>query len=177
LCREHAVKLHSRFGSLVNMVGIIKEVAPVKGAATDNELGVAKFEEHFPHTLYMDRELNFYAALGNRSILSESLPSWNPFTLWSNFQTLKKRISDAGVEGNYAGEGSKQGAVIVIKPSRGIVYLELEHVGHDLHYDEIAKALSRAGVSPEALSSQKEATSAYAESMEGKTCEKKEDCS
>lgn len=159
------------------MVGIIKEVAPIKGAATDEELGVAKFEEHFPHPLFMDREMKFYAALGNRSVLSESLPSWNPFTLWSNFQTLKKRLADAGVEGNYAGEGGKQGAVVVIKPSRGIVYLELEHVGHDLHYDDIARALVRAGVSPESLASQKETTSAYANSMEGKACESKEDCS
>mmetsp|Transcript_63093 Transcript_63093/g.150397 ORF Transcript_63093/g.150397 Transcript_63093/m.150397 type:complete len:146 (-) Transcript_63093:99-536(-) len=117
--------------SSVPLVGIIKEVAPTKTADTDEKLGVAEFQKkYFSDPLYLDEENNFYKALGSRKL---SLPSWNPFKLWSGWKKLTARLkSKPEIEGNMVGEGLVQGGVLVIGPgSMGVVHTYLEETGRD----------------------------------------------
>jgi hypothetical protein len=47
-------------------IGVIKELAPIKGAETDEILGVNEFHTKYflDHPLYLDSERAFYSALG-----------------------------------------------------------------------------------------------------------------
>lgn len=47
-------------------LGVIKELAPIKGAETDEILGVSEFHTKYflDHPLYLDSERAFYSALG-----------------------------------------------------------------------------------------------------------------
>ena len=78
----------------INLIGIIKEVAPLKGAETDEILGVTDFQENYflNNPVYIDTEKVFYKALGNKSLLSQKLHSWNPIKLYSDFNKLSNRI-------------------------------------------------------------------------------------
>ena len=145
------MKLASRqeagvFGAQTKLVGVIKEVAPVKGAETDEELGVGVFSnKYFRHPVYMveDRKQRFkwHELIAAGSILSQGLPTWNPFSLVSGFFKLKDRLKDAKVEGNYAGEGTIKGGVMVIRNGECVWYLR-EESGSDLPYDEIAEVIT-----------------------------------
>ena len=91
--------LSSRFASgefpPMKFVAVIKEVAPVAGAATDAELGVEQFEQKYlgsQHPMYMDVNKEFYKALGSKSLLSQPLHTWNPFRLYSGDERLTYRI-------------------------------------------------------------------------------------
>ena len=113
----------------VLMVGVIKEVAPNANATTDDELGVAVFQKDYfaGFPVFLDTDLAFYKALGNRKV---SLPSWNPFKLWADFKDVKTRIEKKDIGGNFAGEGLTLGGVLVLGPGElGVVHEHLEQVG------------------------------------------------
>ena len=76
------------------LFGIIKEVAPIKGVDTDEELGVAEFQSKYfgDYPVYLDADKMFYALLGNRGLLSQSWSSWNPFNWYASFKALKARL-------------------------------------------------------------------------------------
>ena len=88
LCREEGSdlsKMHKEglLGS-TDLVGIVKEVAPCKGAQTDEELGLGEFQEkYFPHPLYIDEKKDAYKYLGDRSLLKDiSIFRWNVFGMY-----------------------------------------------------------------------------------------------
>jgi hypothetical protein len=72
---------------------LIKQVAPVKRAQTDAELGVQEFADTYfsAGEVYHDKDLVFVKALGSRSWL-KGLGSWNPITIykWLTVRTLSK---------------------------------------------------------------------------------------
>jgi hypothetical protein len=128
----------------VKLVGIIKEVAPVKGAATDKELGVNEFATEYwnNHELYMNPTRGFYSFLGNKSILSQGPTSWNPISMLQGLKEMTGRYNSAS--GNLAGEGLLKGGLIIITPEDGgtIVYQHEEHMGSQMNLDEINHILT-----------------------------------
>jgi hypothetical protein len=151
LCREEGLALSTlhKSGSLGNakLYGIIKEVAPVKGALTDEELGVGEFQsKYFPHDLYRDADQQFYNLLGSRNLFTDnSIPSWNPFSIYSSYQNLKARLRSKSLKGNMAGEGIRLGGIIIAAPGRDIVYTYLEKTGQEIPENEIVEACKSAG--------------------------------
>lgn len=150
MCREDAQELSSRlvagnYGNDFNIVGIIKEVAPIKGVETDEELGVGEFQRKYfnNYPLFLDTNKSFYAILGNKSLLSQPLHSWNPFTLYSDFKSMNSRLKSKGVEGNLKGEGLLKGGLMIISSTEGLVYTHEEQTGSCMPYDEIMAALDR----------------------------------
>eukprot|EP01039_Chlorochromonas_danica_P005645 gene5645-6227_t len=150
LCREDAQELTSRikagqYDNDINVVGVIKEVAPIKGAETDEKLGVGEFQskyfQGFP--LFLDQEKKFYSFLGDKSLLSQPWRSWNPFTLYSDFQSMNNRLKSKGVEGNLRGEGLLKGGLLVVHPTEGVVYRHEEMTGFCMPYDEVIAVLDK----------------------------------
>jgi hypothetical protein len=126
----------------IKLIGVVKEVAPVQGAPTDEVLGVNEFNtQYFPYPLYRDRELKFYRALGSRSFWS--LASWNPFTWYKAYQEIKKRLAGRNITGNYAGEGFLLGGVLLVSPTRGVVYRYQEVTGQAMPLSDIEQALHK----------------------------------
>lgn len=125
-----------------NLVGVIKEVAPVSGAPTDAELGVNEFNtKYFPHPLFIDEAKDMYAQLGSRSLTSDVPFSWNPFTLWASFKGLGERLKAKGLEGNMKGEGLTLGGVIIYSTKKGIVYEYKEVTGSEIPKEDIIAAI------------------------------------
>lgn len=54
---------------------------------------------------------------------------------------MKKRLEEKGLKGNYAGEGLTKGGIIIIHPSKGVIYKHEEETGSVLPFDEINQAL------------------------------------
>lgn len=125
------------------LVGIIKEVAPVKGAETDEELGVAEFQEKYFHNfpVYIDQERSFYSFMGNNNLLFQKLHTWNPFQLYSDYKFLKTRLDTKELSGNLAGEGLLKGGLLIISPKLGICYRHEENTGSEMPYKEIGNKL------------------------------------
>jgi hypothetical protein len=147
LCREDALELSSRLKETtldqdINVFGVIKEVAPIKGAETDEELGVNVFHTKYfnNYPLYLDKERTFYSFLGDKNLLSQPWHSWNPFTLYSDFKSMNKRLAEKGVDGNLKGEGLIKGGILIIDPAQGVVYRHEEQTGFVMPYDEIIAA-------------------------------------
>jgi hypothetical protein len=150
LCREDGKEISSRFENELfkkgKLIGIIKEVAPVAGAKTDAELGVGEFQtEYFNNNpLYMDSKKEFYTYLGDKSLLSQPLSTWNPFKLYSDFKSLTARLETKKVTGNLKGEGLLKGGILIVHPTRGLLYTHEENTGSEMPYDEIMAAFAAA---------------------------------
>lgn len=135
------MELSSRFGkgfeNNINLFGVIKEVG------VDDE-GLADFEnKYFNHNdLFLDAEKGFYAALGNKSLTNQRLHSWNPFTLYSDFNKLMGRMKDKGIEGNLKGEGLLKGGLYIVSPTAGVVYEHKEQSGTPMPYEEIEQTVA-----------------------------------
>eukprot|EP01040_Poterioochromonas_malhamensis_P004238 gene4238-4540_t len=144
-----ALEISSRFKSGeytgASLVGVIKEVAPVSGAETDQILGVGEFQSkyfnNFP--VYLDHDRTFYSYLGNKNLLSQSLHTWNPFRLYADYKTLSARLEKKGVEGNLKGEGLLKGGLLIIHPTRGVVYSHEESTGSEMPYDDFKEELDK----------------------------------
>jgi hypothetical protein len=140
--KEVSARFESKYPS-VKLYGIIKEVAPVKGAATDELLGVDKFQTDYfnSHPIYIDRNKEFYKFLGDKSIITQGPTSWNPFSMISGFMQMTDRFRS--VEGNMLGEGLLKGGLIIITPEDGgtVVFRHGEHMGAPFPYDEIDAVL------------------------------------
>lgn len=111
------------------MMGVLKE-------DTDTE-GIQTFQNNFyPFPLYVDQELQFYKALGNRK-----LRSWNIFKMLTSYPGLKKRLaskSEGGIAGNYKGEGLLQGGVLLTSGTQQEVVLQYtEKTGNEVPVTEI----------------------------------------
>lgn len=150
LCREDAKEISDRFAAGeftgVHLFGIIKEVAPIVGATTDEELGVGEFQyEYFNQSpVFIDKEKQFYAYLGNKSVLTQKWLTWNPFKLYSAYGALKARLLGKNIKGNLKGEGLLKGGFLIIHPTRGVIYRHEESTGDGLPYNEIVVALKNA---------------------------------
>jgi hypothetical protein len=143
------LEISSRFKSGqfagANLFGVIKEVAPVSGAETDEILGVSEFQKKYfnDYPVYLDHEKAFYSYLGDKSLLSQSLHSWNPFTLYSDFKNMQERLNRKGVEGNLKGEGLLKGGILIITPPENVVYKHEEQSGSEMPYDEFREELKK----------------------------------
>lgn len=141
------------FGDRTRLVGIIKEVAPTKSVATDADLGVAVYEkEYFNHSLYMavdlkDDKYPFHDFLGSRTVVGEGLSTWNPFSLVSDFFSLKRRLQATknlegkSIGGNLAGEGNVLGGIVVVRNNK-VIWRQDEHMGSDYPYEELAQTIT-----------------------------------
>lgn len=131
------------FDNRVKLYGIIKEVAPVGKFDTDQKLGVGVFQSQYflNNPVYMDTSKKFYSFLGDKSLLAQPWSSWNPFRLYADFQSMQRRLSSKGVEGNLAGEGLLKGGVLLMSPTKGVVYRHEEVTGYEAPYEEIGKAI------------------------------------
>lgn len=149
LCREEAQGIIQQYeaGAYpgVKLFGIIKEVAPVPGAATDDILGVDDFQTKYfgGKPLYLDTDMKFYEFLGRKSLLSQQLHSWNPFQLYTDFKLLGQRLQSKGVEGNLKGEGYLKGGILVLSPKdpKLVTYVHHERTGYELPFEDIKKAI------------------------------------
>lgn len=149
LCREEALAISKLFAERkdelgeTKLIGVVKEVAPTKDAATDEILGLGEFQEkYFQHPIYLDANWTFYEALGNKNLLFQSWSSWNPFTVYSDLNALGARLKSKGIEGNYKGEGFTKGGVMLLTPRyNDIYYMYHEKSGSELPTDEIANAI------------------------------------
>ena len=53
---------------------------------------------------------------------------------------MTNRLKSKGVEGNLKGEGLLKGGIIVVSPSKGVVYRHEEVSGSEMPYDDIFAA-------------------------------------
>jgi hypothetical protein len=127
----------------INLFGIIKEVDA-------DPSGVIKFSEKYfnGNEIFIDQEKLFYKELGSQKL---SIPSWNPITLYKQYQALKERMKLKKIGGNLVGEGILKGGLFVISPTEGVVFRHQEETGTPMPYAEIeqvvAKLLHEGGIS------------------------------
>ena len=150
LCREHAWELSSlveakTIGGEVDLVGIVKEVAPTKdGVKTDAELGVGEFQSKYfrNYPCYVDEDKKFYSILGDHQFSFKPY-TWNPFTLYKDFRALQNRLSEKKISGNLKGDYAIKGGLLLFS-KEGEMHLKIEEVvGEDLPYDQISEAVAK----------------------------------
>eukprot|EP01035_Chromulina_nebulosa_P020928 gene20928-27126_t len=150
LCREHAIGLNNRLesGEIPNIkfVSIIKEIAPSKlsNVKTDEELGVSVYQSVYMKNkpVYLDESQGFYKAFGSQSLLSQKWSSWNPITIYKDYNSMVNRLKEKNVTGNLVGEGLVKGGVLIVSKDQGVIYAYDEITGSDLPYDEIKSAIA-----------------------------------
>lgn len=114
--------------------GVLKETG------VDDKGLVEFFAEYYPYPLYRDENLGFYKALGDRKL---SLP-WNPFQWLSGIVSLiniNGRLKEKNIQGNLAGEGIKQGGVIIFDKEGIPKYAYYEKTGQELPLYDILAAV------------------------------------
>jgi hypothetical protein len=149
LCREHAWELSSRvenktIGGDVDLVGIVKEVAPTKGGVlTDEELGVGEFQSKYfrNYPCYVDEEQKFYKILMGNNLFSMKPYTWNPFTLYKDFRSLQQRMKEKNISGNLKGDYTIKGGLLLFSKNGSLRLKVDEVVGEDLPYDRIVEAV------------------------------------
>lgn len=115
------------------LFGVVKEIGV-------DDKGLSDFSTFYPYPLYRDENLDFYKALGNRSM---SIPL-NPFKLVGGVFSLfsiQKRLKQKKIEGNMAGEGLKQGGVIIFDKHGAPKYAYYEKTGSELPVEDILAAV------------------------------------
>lgn len=149
LCREHGFEVSRRvedrsIGGDVDLVGIVKEVAPTKGGTlTDEELGVGEFQRKYfrNYPCYVDEEQMFYKIVMGNHLFSMKPYSWNPFTLYKDFRNIQQRIKEKDITGNLKGDYAIKGGLLLFSHNGALQLKVDEVVGEDLPYDEIVKAV------------------------------------
>lgn len=147
-CREQAQLLveiikSNNLNDKIQIIGIVKQVAPVPRAPTDKELGIEDFQKIYfdNHPIFLDPDLEFFKRLGYRSVLNQKWSSWNPFTLWNSFRNNQRRISSKRITGNFVGEGLIQGGIILLLPGRGVKFIYHEVTGMEIPRESILAIL------------------------------------
>ncbi len=134
-------------GSAIKLVGIVKEVAPIAGALTDDLLGVETLQTKFfnNNQIFYDKHKKFYDYLGNHHVLSQRIESWNPCKLYSDYKTLNGRLRENQIDDyNWVGEAYTKGGFLLVCPKDGVVYQYQEMTGYELPLDEIYEAVANA---------------------------------
>lgn len=131
------------------LLGLVKEIAPCSTAKTDEELGVAEFQEKYfgGYPVYLDENKVFYEQLGSRKITTDLEGSWNPLTVYNGFKSIGERIKAKNLDGNFRGEGLVLGGILVISPKEGVVYSYKEQTGKEIPRQEIIDAVKLASSS------------------------------
>eukprot|EP00978_Attheya_sp_CCMP212_P025244 scaffold80865_cov55-Attheya_sp.AAC.7 len=140
LCREEGLaleKLAAQENTPFDGFGLF---GVVKETGVDDE-GLIKFNtDYFKRTLYRDKDLLFYDALGDRRLLS-----WNPLKLFSIIKTRKTamdRVKGKGISMNLKGEGFVQGGVIIFGKDGEPKYVYEEDTYHEIPVDDIIAAVN-----------------------------------
>lgn len=145
LCRYDAFELSSRFGNKISKDCVANLYAIIKNRSEKLDLeGLAAFQSRYfnDNAVYIDLNNEFYNAFGNKSLLSQSLRSWNPFVLFSDMKAVGARLTEKKIEGNYKGEGLIKGGLFIITPDNNIVYHHYEKTGFTIPYEEIENVLA-----------------------------------
>mmetsp|Transcript_47721 Transcript_47721/g.57781 ORF Transcript_47721/g.57781 Transcript_47721/m.57781 type:complete len:141 (+) Transcript_47721:411-833(+) len=119
--------------------GVIKEIG------VDDE-GLMDFSKnHFSSfDLYLDEQLSFYKALGERKMGFSTLLSlmMSPLSAWRAMKDIGERQKRKGIENNFKGEGALKGGVIVFDAEGRPRYAYLEETGDELPKEDILAAIS-----------------------------------
>lgn len=140
LCREEGIALHelaaqSKEFQGFSVFGIIKEIN------VDDD-GLHEFQsKFFPRDLYLDSGFSFYSALGDRKLRVPLRSLLNPFKAYKYVKEMNKRLASKKIEGNFKGEGFKQGGVIVFDKEGAVKYAYLEKTGSELPVADILNAV------------------------------------
>lgn len=126
----------------MNLVAVVKEVAPTKTAKTDVELGLAEFTaKYFNYPTYLDEGQAFYDALGNRQITKDLEGTFNPIKLFQGLKEIGQRIKDKDIEQVRGGNGIVLGGIIIVDPNtQKVDYVYKEQTGKEIPVDEIVAA-------------------------------------
>lgn len=143
LCREHGrqladlAKTDSSNADLMKGFGLF---GTVKEAGVDDE-GLAAFQkDHFPYPLYKDDGLVLYNDFfGKRSIFK--LRTYNPFSMYSGYKAMTKRLKKKELDGNMVGEGIVQGGIIIFDKDGKARYAQEEQIGTELNMEDIVGSL------------------------------------
>lgn len=124
-----ANQLEEDFG----VFGIVKEIG------VDDD-GLLEFHsQYYNHPLYLDSTKQFYAALGNNKL---GLPSWNPLRLWRGMKEVGRRMKDKNIEGNFKGEGLKQGGIIIFDSAGKPRAVYKEITGSEIPVSDLMEAIN-----------------------------------
>lgn len=133
-------------------MSVIKEVAPTKDAKTDDELGVAEFQNRYfkGFPTYMDSEKKVFRLVSGGKLKSFSL--WQVLGQLSffgigdmlGFSAIGKRWKKAGIDTwNLKGEGLIKGGLMIFDKDGKLAYRKEEEEGVDLPYEEIIAAAKK----------------------------------
>jgi len=104
--------------------------------------GLSEFQSKFyPRDLYLDSDLAFYKALGDRKLRIPLRSLLNPFRAYRTIKEMNARLKARNIEGNLVGEGITQGGVIVFDGEGKVRYAYLEETGSELPVVDILSAV------------------------------------
>ena len=117
-----------------HLFGIVKEVGV-------DDLGLMEFNEQYFHHLpiYQDIHNAIFTAFGKRTIFK--LRTWNPISIYRGFVNIGQRMSQQNITGNYKGEGTIQGGILIFDSNGTLRYSINEEIGTPFDTDAIATAL------------------------------------
>mmetsp|Transcript_8483 Transcript_8483/g.17446 ORF Transcript_8483/g.17446 Transcript_8483/m.17446 type:complete len:109 (-) Transcript_8483:247-573(-) len=95
--------------------------------------------------MYLDSSLSFYSALGDRKLKVPVRSLLNPFKAYKYVKEMNKRLASKNIEGNFKGEGLKQGGVIIFDKEGIVKYAYLEETGSVLPVADILNAVRAVG--------------------------------
>ncbi len=130
--------------SHIRLIGVIKEIAPIAGIHNDSMLGVEVFQSKFFHNnqIFLDQEKQFCQYFGNRNVMSQSLHSHNPCTLYHDYSVLMNRLKEQNIdEYNFNGESYLQGGFLIIDPKEGVVFRHEELTGWSMPIEDISQTV------------------------------------
>jgi hypothetical protein len=124
---------HADMMKCFRLFGTVKEIGV-------DDAGLTEFyKDHFTYPLYKDDGLVFYNDFfGKRKL---KLTTYNPFKLYSGYNSMTKRMNEKKLEGNLKGEGLVQGGVIIFDKNGKARYAYEEETGKELAMDDIIAAL------------------------------------
>ncbi|KAL3822285.1 hypothetical protein ACHAXA_005918 [Cyclostephanos tholiformis] len=121
------------------MMGCFGLFGTVKEIGVD-DAGLTEFyEDYYTYPLFRDDGLVFYNDFfGKRRI---KLTTYNPFKLYSGYNSMTSRLREKKLDGNLKGEGIVQGGIIIFDKDGRARYAYEEDVGKELVMEDIIAAL------------------------------------
>jgi hypothetical protein len=104
---------------------------------------IPAMQQYFTYPLYKDINLDFYRALGDGKVTDNMSFSMflNPFRIYRGLKALARRLEGKKIKGNYKGEGSKTGGIVIFGNDGMARYMYPEVTGYELEVEDLLAAV------------------------------------
>jgi hypothetical protein len=127
------------------LIGIVGQASFAETAKAEESQSIVTFQSTYfgNNAIYCDKDKLFYKLLGNRRVIFQGLPSWNPFAWPFLLKKTTDRLKSKNIVGDKVGNGAILGGLVIYQPQLNFAWVYREMAGYELPLYDILAVTSK----------------------------------